>query len=200
MTMPERVQGCVHALRAVGAERTRHGGGSRSLLDHLVGTWSLLRRANEREAVQLAGLFHSIYGTNIFRVATLRADDPAHRAAVQTLIGEEAESLVFLFCTCPDRPDGIIGRGRLRHEREYSPAVWRDLAAIELANLIDQGGAGMARSYLRANQHGPNQVVDHMRDDRSDERSAPFPQCCEHEAHGADHRDGDPALPVDESE
>ena len=67
----------------------------RGLFDHLLGTRQLLVDWGARPALCDAGLFHSIYSTEHYEqtaVALTRRDE------VRQLIGEEAESLVWLFC------------------------------------------------------------------------------------------------------
>lgn len=128
-------------LSSLGANDTPHG--TRTLFQHLQGTWLLLKRHGEREAVCLAGMFHSIYGTNVFKHVTLSAHSLEARAQVQDLIGHEAERLVFLFCTTKDRPGVFFDRVTRSHGQ-----IWRDLQAIELANLIEQGGFSAVVRYM----------------------------------------------------
>jgi len=112
------------------ANQVKHSG--RTLLAHLRGTHDLLREWRNKAAVCEAGLFHSIYGTNKFKHVSWPREN---REMIKRLIGEEAENLVFTFCSC-DRPGAFfdpncpwpIGGPALRALRE-----------IEAANLIDQG-------------------------------------------------------------
>jgi len=76
----------------------RHSGGT--LLEHLMGTRAILEAWEQREAVCLAGLFHSVYGTESFRKTTIPAD---LRPRVQALIGDEAEALAWLFGVLENR-------------------------------------------------------------------------------------------------
>lgn len=132
-------------LYHLGSTTVRHG--NRTLDAHLVGTHLMLQARGERETVCLAGLFHSIYGTNIFTTATLKADWPGDRERVQQVIGPEAEELAYLFCTLADRPSSLL------RPRDYVKTVGvarhlRDLQAIELANLIEQGGYSAVIHWL----------------------------------------------------
>jgi hypothetical protein len=68
--------------------------GSRPLLSHLIGTRELLQQAGYDASICTAGLLHSVYGTNRFKIACI---DPAQRAQVQSVAGEEAERLAWLF-------------------------------------------------------------------------------------------------------
>ena len=108
-------------------QNIRHSG--RTFFTHLKGVHDLLRDWGAAEPVCVAGLFHSIYGTNSFRHQALLLKE---RSKLQALIGPEAESLVYVFCTS-NRPatwfDGSLdGRPELPK-----------LLEIEAANLIEQG-------------------------------------------------------------
>ncbi|TDJ66316.1 MAG: hypothetical protein E2O39_16640 [Planctomycetota bacterium] len=81
-------------LHEAGAAAVRHNSEA-DLLPHLLGTRDLLREWGARPALQDAGLFHSVYGTEFFVTATLPA---ARQAEVRAVIGAEAEALVRLWC------------------------------------------------------------------------------------------------------
>ena len=110
-------------LISLDANKTRHSG--RTLFDHLKGVHDLLRDWDNEHHVCLAGLFHSIYGTNTFKHQSLN-----DRAKLIEMIGLKAELLVHYFST-KDRPffESIEDKG-----------VRRDLLEIEAANLLEQGG------------------------------------------------------------
>ena len=91
-----------------------------SLASHLLGVYSFLRLAKAPEYVCLAGLFHSIYGTEFYD-AGIKID----RTHVRNYIGKEAEVLVFLFCHLRDRDISI-----LKSEN-------KDLMFISYANLLE---------------------------------------------------------------
>ena len=80
-------------LADIGAGTTPHHAG-RSLAVHLAGTYSILRRWKQPEPVAIAGLCHSLYGTDAFDTACLGSQD---RDRVRKVIGKEAEQLAFLF-------------------------------------------------------------------------------------------------------
>ncbi len=129
-------------LRRRGAADSAHSG--RALLDHLVGTWRLLKEWGCEEQVCLAGLFHSVYGTSIYRHRSVSAHE---RGAVRALIGARAEELAFVF--------GVIARpnawsGALTHGKAtlhgvddalltLEPRMLDDLLELEIANLVEQG-------------------------------------------------------------
>src|SRR3954464_7942493 len=92
-TMDEQLVHHLQFLRRLNTDDMPHT--ERSLLDHLLGTRQLLVEWGSRPALCDAGLFHSIYSTEHYEqtaVALTRRDE------VRQLIGEEAESLVWLFC------------------------------------------------------------------------------------------------------
>ncbi|MGE0844746.1 MAG: DUF6817 domain-containing protein [Flavobacteriaceae bacterium] len=80
-------------LREIGAAGVGHHAG-RSLEEHLLATWRMLKVFGAPEPVALAGLCHSVYGTDAFDTACL---GPADRPRVTAAIGEEAERLAYLF-------------------------------------------------------------------------------------------------------
>ena len=136
-------------LRAQGVP---HSG--RTLYKHLTGTYDLLSAWKNPEAVCLAGLFHSIYGTMIFRH---RAFPIEKRNVIRDLIGEEAEFLAYAFCVTA-RPKEFISNIKKEEvllidhiERDLfivSPMELDALLEIEAANLIEQGSGAI--STMRA--------------------------------------------------
>lgn len=64
---------------------------------HLVGVARSLAQWRQPKDIRLLGLLHSVYG-NAF-VDLVKFDASSERAHLQTLIGEQAEYLVYLFCT-----------------------------------------------------------------------------------------------------
>lgn len=79
-------------LEKFGISTTNHSQGS--LLSHLKNTHFILRKWNCSEAICLAGLCHSIYGTESFIKASATLDN---REYMRGLIGIEAEKLTYLF-------------------------------------------------------------------------------------------------------
>lgn len=132
-------------LYNLGTAAVRHG--DRTLDAHLVGTHLLLDAQGEREAVCLAGLFHSIYATNIFTTATLKADNQGDRDMVADYIGREAEALAYMFCMLQGRPQCFFRSHEIAKSLTLA-LCWRDLQAIELANLLEQGGFGAIIRYM----------------------------------------------------
>jgi hypothetical protein len=82
-------------LRSLGAEDIAHPGGT--LYDHLCRVATLLGEWGADHVLQAAGLCHACYGTSGFPHQLL---EPADRKTLATLIGNPAESIVYLYCSC----------------------------------------------------------------------------------------------------
>ncbi|WP_206956337.1 DUF6817 domain-containing protein [Trinickia acidisoli] len=129
------------------AAKRSHSGAT--LLTHLFGTADILMQCGASEAVVLAGLFHSAYGTASFRDAICQWSE---RPALVELIGIDAERWVWLFCRTNNRVRTISAR--LRNEAvpvvdrvtneslEIGPSDINALASIEIANLLEQNSLG----------------------------------------------------------
>ena len=105
-----------------GVDDNEHSGNS--LLEHLTGTASLLMDWGCSNDVVLAGLCHSIYGTDSYHTVTV---DHSKRDEVRSLIGERAETLAWEF--------GNRKNPRIASFIENNET---DLIVIECANLIEQ--------------------------------------------------------------
>lgn len=155
----------VNFLKERSANEVRHSGGN--LLDHLIGVEAILRRWDEPAAVQLAGLFHSIYGTESFRRAIL---SPHSRGEVRAIIGEEAEALAWLFgglkvesllqwVRSPDGTPSVQTRWSnepVRMSRMHA----RSLVAIFAANWLEQ--LDRMRAKAKASRLDDMRVVAHF--------------------------------------
>ncbi len=127
-------------LRERHAETIGHSG--RTFLDHLQGTEKLLREWGMPAYVCDAGLFHSVYGTNIFTLQSVSFDE---RDVVELLIGKKAEWLAYLFCVAK-RPqaffaafdDNWIANRHAYHGHMVTNEEIQELIAIEVANHIEQ--------------------------------------------------------------
>jgi len=132
-------------LQQRGAHHAAHSG--HTLWAHLAGVHDLLARWGAARPLQLAGLFHSVYGTQVFAKVSVPKTE---RANVIRLIGEPAETLVWLFAHLP-RPmlfenslrsghfvwTDIDGQPPLQSIGRPS-ALQGDLLVLECANLIEQ--------------------------------------------------------------
>ena len=84
----------VDFLRSLGIEDVPHSG-EKGFLAHLIGVYKDLEVWGCERDVCRAGLFHSIYGTEMFRRWSLPVE---RRADVQALIGERAEWIAYVNC------------------------------------------------------------------------------------------------------
>jgi hypothetical protein len=87
-----------------------------SFLDHLRGVWLMLVAWEQPQAVCRLGLFHSAYSNSF---VSMNLYDPTRdRAALADLIGDEAEGLVYGFCSI-DRQrleEMVLEEGTVRRE------------------------------------------------------------------------------------
>lgn len=126
-------------LADIGAGSTPHHAG-RTLARHLVATYTILRCWQQNEPVAIAGLCHSLYGTDAFNTACL---GPQDRDTVKNVIGEEAEHLAFLFGAM--RREAFLAapgcghiENRFTNGRDrVSPTDCSALCHILLANELD---------------------------------------------------------------
>ena len=122
----------VDYLKEIGCGNQQHSG-NRSLLHHLVGVSLILSERECSDALCIAGLFHSIYGTSVFRPKMISMDD---RDKIKSLIGVEAENLVYQFCILPkDRRAGIYALEEsplkddlydLSHANDEEQRLWQE--------------------------------------------------------------------------
>ena len=88
----------------------------------------ILKEWDAPQYLQDAGLFHSVYGTTVFKHQSTNDRD-----AVKELIGEQAEDLVWKFCnlTLP-RYQNITS--------QFDGQVKDDLILLDNANSLEQSG------------------------------------------------------------
>jgi hypothetical protein len=143
MRAQPEIQRALALLDELGAEDTDHPRGT--LSDHLRGTYDVLVGWGCERDVCLAGLYHSVYGTDIFETVTLTPDA---RDKVLQAIGADAEQLAYLYCalereslydnlTTGGPPYGVRSRldgAELRLGRDD----YAGLLAIDLANRLEQ--------------------------------------------------------------
>jgi hypothetical protein len=114
------------------------------LLPHLIGTFRLLKNWGCPKHLCLAGLFHSIYGTEVFKPTTVSLDD---RELIRYAIGNDAEQVAYLYSTATR---GSLYEN-LNHGEPYSVIDFRndtpvaiartvmmDLIVLDLANTLEQ--------------------------------------------------------------
>jgi hypothetical protein len=90
-----------------------------NFLNHLIGTFNILKKWKQPEHLCIAGMFHNIYGNNYFN-----PDLNVSRKEIKNLIGDTSEELVYKFVNC-DRTKII--------EENNS-----ELIILNLANSLDQ--------------------------------------------------------------
>src|SRR5215471_16791341 len=117
-------------LEREGAANLHHSHG-RTLLDHLVETYAILRRWNQPVWLQHAGLIHSVYSTDAFEHQLLA---PARRPELSALIGERAERLAYLFGVTPRGP---VLAGTHRWTRLEGDATGDELDALVLLHMAN---------------------------------------------------------------
>ena len=141
-------------LRSLGTEDVPHTG-DKGFLAHLVAVFRDLEVWGCDRDVCRAGLFHSIYGTELFRRFSLPLD---RRAEVQALIGERAERIAFANCLM-DRStfDALLesdGPYRLRNREtgeaiELSREDYDDLVRVHLCDWLEQVPRSKRWDYRR---------------------------------------------------
>ncbi len=142
----------VDLLIELNTDSRSHSSGT--LIDHLQKTYELLKLWKNPNYVCLAGLFHSIYGTQIYKKQTLGLEE---RDIIKNAIGIEAEYLVYLFCIM-DRGYfyNNLGSNKLRSLQDetyisISEKTKRNLCEILVANELEQQKRKMKKLKLNGN-------------------------------------------------
>jgi len=124
-------------LATQGAGDTCHS--SATLLDHLQGVERILDRWGYRAYLRMAGLFHSVYGTEGFPESTT-----SDRENITNLIGKRAGKLVDHYCSMirSSFVEAIIGNHKILScrdgiERIVAEEELHDLVVIDLANIAE---------------------------------------------------------------
>jgi uncharacterized protein DUF6817 len=141
-------------LLQMGTEGVAHTG--KNYLAHLIGVYRDLEAWGASEEICRAGMFHSIYGTELFQKFALPL---AKRGDVQTLIGERAERLAYVNCVMDratfDRAlENGTGPYRIKEratgqEIDLSPADFDDLCRVHLCDWLEQVPRSQNWSYRR---------------------------------------------------
>ncbi|MDX1489074.1 MAG: hypothetical protein R3268_12775 [Acidiferrobacterales bacterium] len=136
--MSKALNGYYRFLLARGAGEIDHYG--RPLLAHLKGTFELLRQWHNPDEVCVAGLFHSVYGTENL---TANGLDLSYRAQVQALIGRRSEELALLFCVA-DRT-ALLTHNALPpyHVVRHDSGETVPISAQVLSALLEIGSANL---------------------------------------------------------
>ena len=141
-------------LVQLGTDEVSHT--NKSYLAHVIGVYSYCKARGCDEDLARAGMFHSIYGTELFQRFSLPLE---RRADVRNLIGERPERLAYLNCAM-DRPsfdralEQDAGPYRFRdrftgEEVELPAADFDDLGRIHLYDWLEQVGRSGKWDYRR---------------------------------------------------
>ena len=141
-------------LERLGMQEIRHT--EKSYLDHLVAVYKGLETWGCAQEVCAAGMFHSIYGTEMFRGFTLPLE---RRVEVARLTGERAERLAYANCAMDRRSfdQAVLQKGgpyRFRDRMsggtiELSEADFEDLCRIHLCDWLEQVPRSRKWKYRR---------------------------------------------------
>ena len=112
-------------LKSLGMDKVPHR--DSDLLSHSLRVSGMLWQYNRPHEEVIAGLFHSIYGTEyqMYRIKVTRQE-------IQNLIGEKSEYIANLFCTLDDRVNTIL-YGKGLKEPDKTALRW-----LEYCNIRDQ--------------------------------------------------------------
>lgn len=100
----------------------------KTFFEHLFNTMRILEHRENSDDILLAGLFHSIYGTEYYK-----HDLVFPREKIKDLIGQYAEHLVYEFCNMKERYKTLM-----TNANNYSNNILYDLVEIAIANSIEQ--------------------------------------------------------------
>tara|TARA_B100000131_G_scaffold288855_1_gene300462 strand:- start:255 stop:695 length:441 start_codon:yes stop_codon:yes gene_type:complete len=115
----------IEYLNSVGADKIPHR--ESDLLTHSRNVSDMLRDYGRPIDEQVAGLFHSVYGTEFQQYKITIPRD-----TIRSLIGEYSESIVNLFCTLNDRAHTILyGKG-------LKDPIKETLRWLEYCNIKEQ--------------------------------------------------------------
>jgi hypothetical protein len=152
--MDPNYRSMIDFLRGLGTEDVPHSG-DKGFLAHLVGVFRDLEAWNCDGDVCRAGLFHSIYGTELFRRFALPLE---RRDEVRALIGERAERIAFVNCLM-DRSsfDALLESAGPYHIRnretgetiELSREDYDDLVRVHLCDWLEQVARSSRWDYRR---------------------------------------------------
>jgi hypothetical protein len=154
-------------LVGMGIEKVPHT--QKSYLAHLIAVYRYLESQGCPDDVCRAGMFHSIYGTELFQGFKLPLE---RRGEVRDLIGERSERLAYLNCAM-DRAsfDRVLGQetepyritDRITGEEvQLSRRDYDDLCRVHLFDFLEQVSRSQRWDYRResyrrmANRMGPS--------------------------------------------
>src|SRR5579872_1149012 len=131
-------------LIELGTEKIPHT--NKNYLAHVIAVHRLMRDQGCTDELCRAGMFHSIYGTELFQRFALPLE---RRAEIRALIGERAERLAYFNCALDRAPfDRTVEQGgppRVRdrftgQEVPLSVEDFDDLCRVHLYDWLEQVG------------------------------------------------------------
>lgn len=152
--MPVPFKQLTDFLRKLGTEQVSHT--EKNYLAHVIGVYRDLQAQAYPEDVLLAGMFHSIYGTELFQRFALPLD---RRPEVRALIGERAERIAYLNCAMDrasfdraaarDEPPYRVVDRLTGQEVSLSPEDFDDLCRVHLFDWLEQVPRSQKWDYRR---------------------------------------------------
>jgi len=147
---PHVLSRCLESLKGRGTHRCWHK--HSTFLQHLLGVHSILRLWGQGKTVARVGLFHSAYSNSYVNLALY--DPVIERDSIASLVGEEAEAVVYTFCIIDRQevvvntllrqgfipPDGLYEQ-HMRNKKErvfLSTETLRLLVVFTMADIADQ--------------------------------------------------------------
>jgi hypothetical protein len=118
-------------LVGLGTDDVPHTGNN--FLAHLIAVYRLMEAKGCSEELCRAGLFHSIYGTQLFQTFTLPTD---RRGDVRALIGDRAERLAYYNCAM-DRPTFDQALESDREPYSFTDRLTGETVALARADFDD---------------------------------------------------------------
>ncbi len=144
--MDEQLENRLRFLRKASTEQMPHSS-EVGLFDHLLCTRRLLVEWEARPALCDAGLFHSVYSTEHYE---LKAIPLSMRDEVRQLIGDEAESLVWLFCMMRRKTfDQNLRRDQNLSVQHRLTGEWIPLTKAQFQDLITMTFANCLEAFPR---------------------------------------------------
>lgn len=123
----------IAVLKSVGAGECWHKHGS--FLHHLIDVYKILKLWKAPESVCLCGLFHSAYSNSYVNLAIF--DPSTGRDVVRGHVGEDAESLIHLFCVIPRQT--LIHDELLFKYSDLELVEHLELSEVSLRNAKEEG-------------------------------------------------------------
>ncbi|MBA62262.1 MAG: hypothetical protein CMJ76_07835 [Planctomycetaceae bacterium] len=119
--------------------------GNKKYLAHLVSVFNDVHSWGGAQYLARSGMFHSIYGTQLFQGFTLPIES---RDELKELIGEDAEWIAFLNCFVHREPfdqavidgstDYIVHNRETGEQYQLTEQNWKDLIFLHLCDWLEQ--------------------------------------------------------------